>query len=135
MPAGRPSAYTKEIGDAICTELKLGHSLNLICTYEDMPSKETVLTWLGVYPEFLDQYTQARLIQADGMIDEAYDVVRTEENPNMINAKVNALLAIQARLSPKKYGTQRLGIGQDQDAGPLEIKVIYGSQADNAESE
>jgi hypothetical protein len=28
-----------------------------------------------------------------------------------------------------------LGIGQDQDAGPLEIKVIYGSQADNAESE
>jgi len=135
MVTGRPSEYCPETANLICELLRHGQSLNWICDKSDMPDKVTVLRWVENNQEFRNQYAQARLDQADGISDEAFDVVRTEENPNMINAKVNALLAIQARLSPKKYGTQRLGIGQDQDAGPLEIKVIYGSQADNAESE
>lgn len=132
MPAGRPSDYTPELAEEICNRLKLGQSLNWICESDDMPEKVTVIRWLGIHEEFCNQYTQARQIQADGMTDEAYDVVRLEENPNMINAKVNALLAIQARLAPKKYGTQRLGIGQDPDAGPMKIEVVYAesNQAD-----
>ena len=48
--------------------------------------------------------------------------------------KVNAIAIIQARLAPKKYGTQKIGLGQDQDAAALRIEVCY-VETNTAEAE
>ena len=132
MAGGRPSDYSPEIAEEICRRLADGESLIRICASDDMPDRETVRRWCRDNEQFCGKYTQARLDAADSFSDLMTHVVETEENPNMINAKVNALALIQARQAPRKYGTQRLGIGQDPDAGPLKIEVVYAesNQAD-----
>lgn len=136
MPGGRPTDYSQEITEKICMLIRSGGtlSLNKICESEDMPHKDTVITWLDKYPEFSDQYAKAKAIQADGLLDEMFDVVEDEESAQMITAKVNAIAIIQARLAPKKYGTQKIGLGQDQDAAALRIEVCY-VETNTAEAE
>ncbi len=37
MPAGRPTDYTPELGDLICSRIAEGSSLRKICTDDEMP--------------------------------------------------------------------------------------------------
>jgi hypothetical protein len=39
---GRPSKYTKALGDRICAQIAEGKSLRTICDNPDMPDKATV---------------------------------------------------------------------------------------------
>ena len=72
---GRPSLYTEELANEICVRLGLGESLRKICLDERIPSMATVMTWLSRKPEFLEQYTRAREIQAETQFDELIDIV------------------------------------------------------------
>ena len=74
MAMGRPSEFTQEIGDDICSLLVSGLSLRSICKKDEFPSVGTVLRWVGKDKEFEKQYTRARLEQADVIFDEMLDV-------------------------------------------------------------
>lgn len=134
MPAGRPSDYTDELAVEICQRLADGQSLVTICEDDHIPQRDTIRRWCRDNAEFSAMYTQARLDAADSFSDLMAHIVEKEENPNMINAKVNAYATIQARQAPRKYGTQRIGLGQDQDAAALRIEVCY-VEANTAEAE
>jgi hypothetical protein len=120
----RPSAFTQEVGDAICERLIEGESLRTICTSEDMPSKSTVCRWLAANEEFRDQYARARELQADILADETLDIADDGRNDWMermgkdgeaIGWQVNgeaigrSKLRVEARrwyagkLAPKRY--------------------------------
>lgn len=75
---GRPTKYTKKLGEQICERLAEGESLRRICLDEDMPSKTNVFKWLlsdsDVYKGFRDQYAHAREIQYQCMADEILDI-------------------------------------------------------------
>lgn len=118
---GRPSSYTKEVGDAICDEIATSAtSLRSICSREDMPSVVTVMKWLRDFPEFLNQYARAREAQADIIFDEMLDIadnsnadtVMTEdgriiENKDVVNRsrlQIDTRKWILSKLQPKKYG-------------------------------
>ena len=122
MPAGRPTTYTPEQADSICRWIEQGNSLRSWLTENDVDAS-TVYEWLDAHPTFSEQYAQARERQADGLSDEVMDFARQkEEDPRAAKARADILLAVQARLAPKRYGTQRIGLGQDPDAGPLKIE-------------
>jgi hypothetical protein len=124
---GRPSLYTEELANEICVRLGLGESLRKICLDERIPSMATVMTWLSRKPEFLEQYTRAREIQAETQFDELIDIVDQHPDLAHVVGKDGELIEVKfdssyvawmklrvdtrkwtaARMAPKKYGEQK----------------------------
>lgn len=122
-PVGRPSGYTQEIADEICTQLAEGNSLRTVCKAESMPCVKTVFTWLRIYPEFLQQYEKAKEESADLHAEDMLDIAdngsndwmsaNDPENPgfklngehiNRSRLRVDTRKWIASKLKPKKYG-------------------------------
>ena len=124
-PSGRPSKYTKELGDEICAQLAMGYSVRTVCAPENMPSVQTFYNWLRTKDGFLEQYTRAKEDAADAMAEDILDIAddgtndwmeRTDANGSMIGWMLNgehvqrSRLRIEARkwlmtkMKPKRYG-------------------------------
>lgn len=71
---GRPSDYTQEMADLICTRIADGESVRAICADPDMPSKAAVFRWLAAHEGFRDQYARAKEAQLEHMADELLDI-------------------------------------------------------------
>lgn len=128
---GRRSAFTYELGEAICSAIADGMSLRAVLARPGMPSKSMVMRWLADerYIEFRDQYACAREDLADKLADEILQIADDGSNDTFLyangNVKVNhdviarARLQIDARkwlaakLAPKKYGDG----GQRENSG------------------
>ena len=139
---GRPSKYTEELAIEICTRLGLGESLRKICLDERMPSLASVMTWLTKKPDFLEQYTRAREIQAETQFDELIDIVDQPPELSHITNKDGELVEVKfdssyvawmklrvdtrkwtaARMAPKKYGEQKQA-EQTQDLTVIDVNV------------
>ena len=124
---GRPSVYTEELAHEICVRLGSGESLRKICLDERIPSIATVMSWLTKKPDFLEQYTRAREIQAETQFDELIDIVDqppelshiTDKNGELVEVKFDSSYVAwmklrvdtrkwtAARMAPKKYGEQK----------------------------
>jgi hypothetical protein len=137
---GRPSIYTEELANDICTRLGLGESLRKICLSENMPSLSSVMSWLTTKPAFLEQYTRAREIQAETQFDELIDIV--DQPPDLcvvkdkdgkdvevkfdssyvawMKLRVDTRKWTAARMAPKKYGEQKQA---EQEFDPMVIDV------------
>lgn len=107
MPAGRPTDYSEEIADTICTRLAEGESLKRICDDPAMPARSSVFLWLQKHPEFSDKYRQARLWQADTHADEIVDIADEavdRDNAPAIKVRVDARIWVASRMRPRSYG-------------------------------
>lgn len=114
---GRPTDYTKELGELICSRLAEGRSLRSVCLADDMPDKSSVFTWFRLHPEFLDQYTRAKEESSEAMYEELADLgeeaidLSQAVDPKASNAVVSAvklkadnLKWMMSKMKPKKYG-------------------------------
>jgi hypothetical protein len=117
---GRPSLYTPELADEICTRLANGESLRAICLDDAIPSVGTVLRWVGEHDEFQKQYARAREIQAETHADDIVtiadgggedDSVRTARD----RLRVDARKWVASKLLPKKYGDKQTTVHEDPD--------------------
>lgn len=92
---GRPSIYSQELANTICSELASGKSLRHICLSEDMPAATTVHQWVledkGADEKgnggFSKQYARARDIQAEIMFDEILEISDDGTNDYMTITK------------------------------------------------
>lgn len=96
-----------------------------ICKDEDMPSRQTLFTWMRLHEEFLDQYARAKEESADALFEEIIDIAddgandwmeREDDEGNNVGWKLNgehiqrSKLRVDTRkwaaskLKPKKYG-------------------------------
>jgi len=76
---GRPTLYTKELGDLICQLLSEGRTLRDVCRDEGMPNEATVRGWAlrddtEARPGFFTQYAHAREIGYYAMADETLEI-------------------------------------------------------------
>jgi hypothetical protein len=146
---GRPSRYTDEVAHEICVRLGLGESLRRICLSDHMPSLATVMNWLTSKPDFLEQYTRAREIQAETQFDELTDIVDqppelsyvTDKNGELVEVKFDSTYVAwmklrvdtrkwtAARMAPKKYGEQKQA---EQTTDPSVIDVTVRDMMDVA---
>lgn len=134
--AGRPSDYTQEIADEICTRLANGESLRAICGSDRddfLPAMGTVFRWLADPDNvtFREQYARAREVQAETMADE---IVAIADGSGSLEEKV-ALSArdrlrvdsrkwVASKLLPKKYGDKVEQTLVGADGGPVQIAKI-----------
>ena len=147
--AGRPSKYTEEIAEAICTRIADGESLRKVCARKDMPSLSAVMRWLAdsERAQFRDQYACAREAQADKLVDDLLEIA--DEECTMVKAskhgpgddegqaevvfdavavarnklRVDARKWIAARMSPKKYGDKVTQEITGAGGGPVDHSI------------
>jgi hypothetical protein len=134
---GRPSLFTEDIADEICSRIVQGESLNKICKDAHMPEVRSVYRWLRSNDSFCQLYVRAKEDQADTLADEIQDI--SDERPmltimtddetiekldpvgiNRNRLRVDARKWIASKLKPKKYGDRQILAGDAEN--PLEIK-------------
>jgi hypothetical protein len=137
-PVGRPSKYTEEIGISICALLAAGTPVTKIVLLNDMPSQQTVYTWLRKHPEFLEMYEIARQDLAHTMANQIQEII--DEKPLQIvdeagnikydsgsiadkRLRMDGRKWLAAKYLPRVYG-ERTVVAGDADA-PLSHKVSF----------
>lgn len=109
--AGRPTLYSLELADRIAELIASDKSLREIEKLEDMPSKMTILRWMGRYPEFVTKCASARVIQADVIDDRHGEVINKAESGELAADVARVVLSgLEWRASkkdPKKYGNNK----------------------------
>lgn len=139
---GRPSEYTKEIGDNICADLAMGMSLRSVCLKKESPAISTVFRWLRTYPEFRKQYEDAKQESADAMAEEVLDIADDGTNDFILKEngegitvnsehiqrsrlRVDTRKWLMAKMKPKKYG-DKLDMTTDGEKinTPILVKFI-----------
>ena len=66
---GRPTKYNENMADTICERLAQGISLRTVCLADDMPDIANVFDWFRKYPEFRQQYAEAKVESADADLE------------------------------------------------------------------
>lgn len=125
MPAGRPTDYTKELGDEICVRVADDEGVAAICRDERMPSRTTIYKWLREHQEFADNYTRARLDQGHSVADEAKEVRRKvatgELDPAAARVILDAIKWESGKRAPKSYGEKIAMEHSGADGAPIEL--------------
>lgn len=111
-----------------------------------MPAKSTVMKWLTLHPEFVDQYARAREAQADHFAEEILEisddgsndwmerrnddgdvvaVVADHEHISRSKLRVDSRKWLMSKLAPKKYGDKVVHSGDDES--PMKLEVTWQS--------
>jgi hypothetical protein len=100
-----------------------GESLRAICRDDGMPTRLTVVHWMGAHPEFLAEYTRARTLQADALAEEVLDISdrATPQSAHAVRLRCDARRWYASKLSPKKYGERTEITGGDV---PLQTQAL-----------
>jgi hypothetical protein len=101
---GRPSLYSAEVAEAICTELAEGRSLRSVCKSERMPCRATVFGWLKLHSEFLDQYGMAKAFGVDVLAGDILDIADGNGHVARDRLRINARKWYASKIVPRKYG-------------------------------
>ena len=147
---GRPTIYTKEKADEICSFVARGMPMRRICEIEGMPVIASVFSWLREYPEFLEQYALAKEEATfamhetlDDIGDMAIDAIRNEDvDPKSSNALVSAyklkadnLRWTMSKLRPKRYGDKIDHTTNGKDLPTPIMNVVQPNDSNNKDSE
>ena len=123
MPrTGRPSKYSEELADAICTRLAQGESMRSVCRDEDMPVMDTMWRWIREKEDFSEQYARAKQESADAIIEDILDIADEGEDVARDRLRIDARKWVASKLKPKKYGdTTKL-----EDELPINYVITIG---------
>lgn len=129
---GRPSAYSPEIAEKICTALSEGKSLLELSRRDDMPGYSTVMRWIEAnHDGFRDKYARAREIQGHVRAEMAVEAAENAGDAGLGRLAYDALKWHAGKLLPKVYGEkstaeiQQLGKdGQPIDPAPFTVRFV-----------
>lgn len=132
----RPSDFTDEIAEAICSLLAEGKSLRSVCRRDDMPDKSTVFRWLRHHELFRDQYARAKEESADALVEDILDIADDDaEDVHRSKLKVDARKWIAAKMKPKKYADRQALDHTSSDGSMTPPKIDFSQISDSALAE
>ena len=77
---GAPTKYTDELADKICDWIATSsRGLHVFCKENDI-GVVTIFRWLDKHEYFRKQYARARELQAEYMVNEAFDIADETSN-------------------------------------------------------
>lgn len=109
---GRPTTFTQEIADKLCSLIMSGMSVHRICDMEDMPPRSTVNTWLTKDAEFSYQYAQALQFRTHVKAEERHELIESafndiKELPEGVNGNVWVTL-VKEQVRAIEWDAERL---------------------------
>ena len=110
-PVGRPTDYTPEIAETVCSWIAGGDSLRAFCRQNGTPDVTTVCRWIVRHPEFRQQYAQAReaagYAHGDGVI-EVVELLRDGTlDASTAKAMMDGLKWAAERMAPKAHSPRQ----------------------------
>ncbi|HEX3699951.1 MAG TPA: hypothetical protein VHV27_04685 [Phenylobacterium sp.] len=132
------NGFMPEIEDEICVRLMMGEALSAICRDPQMPSVATVYNWLRANPGFVAAYREARIVQAETLMDLAADsaprpgrgVLRALDRHFKAARRVLGLVKLRRYAPPS--GPPRLTVALVV-AGQASGRVLYERRRGDAE--
>ncbi len=123
--SGRPSSFTQEIAEKICSEVGQGRSLVSITAGADMPHYRTVIRWLAdpAHEQFRLMYARAREEQQDYYVDQIHQIAQYEEDVNRARLRIDAIKWTAAKLRPRVYGEKAALALTGEDGGPIKVET------------
>lgn len=132
---GRPTTYTKELADRICSLIIEGKSLSsIVKTEEGMPNADTIFSWLSLHKEFSENYarateqrTEAQLEQLNELGDTAIALSQSTGEKRAgavvqaVRVKADNLKWVMSKMKPKKYGDK---LDMTSDGKAITVEVI-----------
>lgn len=121
---GRPTRYTNKLAKEICDKIASSSkgTKKLCAEHAHWPCQDTLFTWLKRYPEFSEQYAQAKICQIELLVDEIMEIsddasqdqyvnelgVLVPNSPaiNRARLKVDTRKWLASKLVPKVYGNK-----------------------------
>ncbi|KTD62404.1 hypothetical protein [Legionella shakespearei] len=121
---GRPTKYNDTLANEICDTIASSSkgTKKLCLEHSHWPCQDTLFTWLKAYPEFSEQYAQAKICQIELLVDEILEISDDESqdqyvnelgalvpNPSAINRarlKVDVRKWLACKLVPRVYGNK-----------------------------
>jgi hypothetical protein len=100
--------YSKKLTREICLRIAQGEIWHKICNKGHMPSYTTLYVWLRKYPDFAEDFAQAKEMAADLRADKVL-VVAEESTAATVQSdrlKVGALQWHASKAAPKRYGSR-----------------------------
>lgn len=87
---GQPTMYTKELAKEICTAIsKSKISIRKLCESnrdKGWPHVDTIMNWRFDIPEFFEQYTKAKQMQMELLVDDTFDLATDRASDILIAA-------------------------------------------------
>jgi hypothetical protein len=130
---GRPTLYTEELVEEICTRVANGIPLRVICREEGKPSWTTFYNWINSDKTLYERFARARDLGSDAIAEEALEII--DEIPlrtgDKTNSRVDAgyvhwqrnraemRLKLLAKWNPRKYGDRQVVAGDPE--APLAV--------------
>jgi len=126
MAGGRPTDYTEELADNICSLIAGGSNLNKICSDDDMPNRSTVYEWFRKHESFSTNYVRAREDRADYRFDRVDEVIK-DLRADVIDAsqarvELDAIKWQTGKEKPKQYG-DKLDV---EHGGNITVEIVDG---------
>lgn len=121
---GRPSTYSTELANELCSRIGQGNSLRKVCESDDMPSTATHYYWMQNHPEYSLQYARAKADSADSDADRieeiAEKVLAGEYEANAARVAIDALKWATSKKRPKKYSDRVV----TEHVGTIDLRAL-----------
>ena len=127
---GRPTDYTTELADEICSTIALSSKgIGRLCKDNpSWPTKETIFSWLKTYGDFSDQYARAKRLQIEVLVDEIIEIADDSSQDNIINKQGQIIC------NNESINRARLRIDTRKWIASKLAPKIYGDKIDNTHS-
>ncbi|WP_115701839.1 hypothetical protein [Legionella sainthelensi] len=121
---GRPTKYNIKLAQEICdTIASTSKGTKKLCLeHPHWPCQDTLFAWLKKYPEFAEQYAQAKVSQIELLVDEILEISDDTSQDQYVNElgtlvpnpqaiyrarlKVDTRKWLASKLVPKVYGNK-----------------------------
>lgn len=124
----RPSDFTPELAETICSSLVSGLSLRAVCRDEAMPHISTIMRWIGDNEAFREQYAKATEERATGMFEDMFEIADFVDKDPAAVSKAKLQVDVRkwalARMNPKKYGDKLTTELTGADGGPVKTDAV-----------
>jgi hypothetical protein len=122
-PRGRPSSYSQEVADRICTRLANGETLKRICADDDMPGFVTVWRWENDNEEFRKLSARAREIGTHNLADECIGIADDPTiDPQDKRIRIDTRIRLIGKWNAKRYGDKLTHAGDEE--APIKVERI-----------
>jgi hypothetical protein len=115
---GRPSTFSAELANEICSRLAKGETLLNICKDENMPARSSVYLWRTENEEFSDKFARARDLGFDAIADDKSD------DPASRRVRVQTRLDLLGRWSTR-YSTKTSNEHSGPGGGSIKTTVEF----------
>lgn len=135
-PIGRPTTRTIAVEKEILSRLEEGESLLSICKDAHLPNRSTWVDWIEKDPNLYQQYTRARCIQADRILDDIAEIeistLKGEVDPIAARTVLNSKQWRAMKMAPKYYGDRTQTVVTGPNDGPVQVQYESSEEAKRA---